>query len=139
MTVCEVHCASYRSGAVLCCACSVGDCNLRSAAAVCCWHLLLHAAALCLTEGRVLKQDPASMVNVRGDQPAGMWAVTGHDAEAGAASAAKGVRYNEGKILVAGEGAPGPLALGIASSTQTASGEVCAPPLFHIRLSHLSS
>jgi hypothetical protein len=67
------------------------------------------------------------MINVKGDQPAGIWAVTGHDAEAGGASAAKGVRYNEGKIQVAGEGAPGPLAQGIASSTRTASGEVSAP------------
>lgn len=66
------------------------------------------------------------MTNVKGDQPAGIWAVTGHDAEAGAASAAKGVRYNEGQIQMAGEGAPGPLAQGIASSTRTASGGVSA-------------
>lgn len=43
----------------------------------------------------------------------------------GAASGAKGVRYNGGKLTMAGDGAPGPLALGGAGSSSTQSG-ACA-------------
>jgi hypothetical protein len=72
----------------------------------------------------MLKQEPLTFTNVKGQQPAGQWAITGHDAEAGAASGAKGIRYNSGTIHMAGDGAPGPLAMGNggAGGSVTASG-----------------
>lgn len=82
------------------------------------------AGNVCLTQARLLRQDPKSFTDVAGQQPAGQWAITGHEAEAGAASGAKGIRYNDGVIHMAGDGAPGPLALGVAGARNTASG-VC--------------
>lgn len=71
----------------------------------------------------MLKQEPFSMASSTGQQPAGVWAVTNHDAEAGAGSQAKGVRYNAGSIITAGDGAPGPLAQGVATeNARTRSG-----------------
>jgi hypothetical protein len=72
----------------------------------------------------MLKQEPVTFTSSKGQQPAGYWAITGHDAEAGAASGAKGIRYNSGTIHMAGDGAPGPLAMGNggAGGVLTASG-----------------
>lgn len=64
-----------------------------------------------------------TLTTVKGDQPLGTYALTGHDAESGAASGAKGVRYNEGWVGMAGDGAPGPLALGHAGAQTTRSGK----------------
>lgn len=77
---------------------------------------------MCLVQARLLKQDPVSFTDIQGQQPAGQWAITGHEAEAGAASGAKGVRYNDVSVQVAGDGTPGPLSLGVAGTELTNSG-----------------
>jgi hypothetical protein len=88
-------------------------------------YFCVPAGLVCLADGRTLKQDPYTVTSSKGHQPAGIWARTGHDAEVGAASGAKGVRYNDGQITLSGDGTPGPLALGSASDSRVSSG-MCA-------------
>lgn len=90
--------------------------------------LLLLAGAVCLlplAEGRLLKQDPFTVATSRGQQPAGVWAMTGQDAEAGAASTSKGIEYNAGDVVAAGDGVPGPLSQGAATDGIRAQTRSC--------------
>jgi len=65
--------------------------------------LLLTDAGALAVEGRLLRQ--ATYVTLRGHQPNGMYSVSDH-AQAAAGGASRGIRYNGGRTIIAGDGYP---------------------------------
>eukprot|EP00775_Hariotina_reticulata_P002384 gene2384-2688_t len=55
-------------------------------------------------EGRLLKQ--ATYITLKGQQPSGLYSVTDFS-QAAAAGASRGIRYNGGRAIIAGEAYPG--------------------------------
>jgi len=55
-------------------------------------------------EGRLLKQ--ATYITLKGQQPSGLYSIT-DNAQAAAAGALRGIRYNGGRAIIAGEAYPG--------------------------------
>eukprot|EP00775_Hariotina_reticulata_P002383 gene2383-2687_t len=59
-----------------------------------------------IAAARRLQQNPATYVSIKGQQPGGFYAV-GDKAEASAAASSRGIRYNNGRVIIAGDGYPG--------------------------------
>lgn len=88
----------------------------------CFLHHLHHTGALLPSpsSARLLQQDPVAIAKYKGQQPAGLYAMTGENAEAGAGSNVKGARYNSGIIQTTGDAAAGPVSVTTSAETNRA-------------------